>query len=156
MNSEQQEDFDALRKLLALKKHEQPPPRYFSDLPTQIWARIEREPKLLPFWQRILPNFGLSPAMAYSFGLLACGGLVFGLGYSLSGEAEQNIARPIAGNGTWDLSPKVVAQEANGLNFPNRGNDYASTNPVMAPDALPSLFSGTSLRAVPVNFSPAR
>ncbi|MEO6335801.1 MAG: hypothetical protein ABIP71_03145 [Verrucomicrobiota bacterium] len=155
MNSEQ-ENFDALRKLLALKKYEQPPPRYFSDLPTQIWARMEREPETLPFWQRILPNFGLSPAVAYSFGLLACGTLVFGIGYSLSGQSEQTMAHPIAEGGNWDLAPKLAAQESIGLNQLNRANDYASTNPVMTPDSLPSLFSGFKLRAEPANFSPAQ
>lgn len=151
MNPEQ-ENFDALRKLLALKKYEQPPPRYFTDLPTQIWARIEREPETIPFWQRFLPNFGLSPAMAYSFGLLACGGLVFGIGYSLSGDSEQTISRPITQGGGFDL---LTAQVATG-DQPNRGNDYASTNPVMAPGALPSLFKGFNLRAEPANFSPAQ
>ena len=155
MNSEQ-ENFDTLRKLLALKKYEQPPPRYFTDLPTQIWARIEREPEKIPFWQRFLPNFGLSPAVAYSFGLLACGGLVFGIGYSLNDESEQIMVRSVAQGGGFGLVPKQAAQETTGLNQPNRGNDYASTNPVMAPGALPSLFKGLNLRAEPANFSPAQ
>ena len=94
--------------------------------------------------------------MAYSFGLLACGSLVFGIGYSLSGESEQTVARPIAGNGGLQLVPQLATQNATGLNLPNRGNDYASTNPVMEPDSLPSLFTGFKLQAEPASFSPAR
>jgi hypothetical protein len=39
MNSEQ-ENFGQLRRLLKLKRYEQPPPRYFNDFATQVVARI--------------------------------------------------------------------------------------------------------------------
>jgi hypothetical protein len=34
-------DFSKLQTLLRLKRHEQPPPRYFNDLPGQVIARIK-------------------------------------------------------------------------------------------------------------------
>lgn len=152
MNSDQ-ENFEALRKLLALKKYEQPPPRYFSELPDQIWRRIELQS--VPFWQRFFPNVGLSPAFAYSFGLLACGTLVFGIGFSLRTESETPVS-PLAGE-TWQVAPTLATRDGAGLNISNfRPSQIASTNPVLNPEALPSLFEGMSLRSAPVSYSPGQ
>jgi hypothetical protein len=116
MNSDQ-ENFEALRKLLALKKYEQPPPRYFSELPSRIWVRIERERQTTSFWARLFPNFGLNPAMAYSFGLLACGTLVFGIGYSLRTETAQTANNPLANDNPLAASRGLAARNVSELNL---------------------------------------
>ena len=149
MNSDQ-ENFDELLKLLALKKYEQPPPRYFSELPSRIWSRIEREPAELSFWERFLPNFGINPALAYSFGLVACGTLVFGIGYSLSTESTQLVSQPTLEEG-WQVDPRL-AQEGPMLNLSNFQPAETSTDPVMDPEALPSLFNGLKLRVEPTSY----
>ncbi len=151
-----QENFDDLRKLLVLKKYEQPPPGYFAELPTRIWTRIEREPSE-SFWERFLPNFGINPAMAYSFGLLACGTLVFGIGYSLrTTEGTETAIRPLSDD-IWDSpAPKVAASDSLGLSNFQSMTHMASTNPVMSAGPLPSLFGTPSIQVAPVNFSPAQ
>ena len=156
MNSEH-EDFETLRQLLALKRHEVPPPRYFSELPGQIWARIEREPAALSFWQRIFPSVGLSPALAYSFGLLACGTLFFGVAYTLKTDPGQTAARPFAIESSPLDSPTLASGKGLGFNLtPSQSVLLASTNPVMNAEALPSLFDGPPLRMQLINHSPGQ
>ena len=155
MNSDQ-ENFEALRRLIALKQYEQPPPRYFSELPGRIWMRIEREPASQSFWERLLPNIGLSPAFAYSFGLLACGSLFMGIVFSLNTEPEQLVGQPVAED--WhENSARLATTDGIGMRLqPYQPNHLASTNPVMNSDPLPSLFDGFKLRALPANFIPGQ
>jgi hypothetical protein len=155
MNSDQ--DFEDLRKLLALKKYEQPPPRYFSELPGRIWVRIEREGQTTSFWARFVPNLGLSPALAYSFGLLACGTLVFGIGYSLRTESAQTATTPLANENGLLTSPRLATKGSSGVAFSNyQATQLASTNPVMNSEPLPSLFNTLPVQVAPVNYSPGQ
>ena len=162
MNADQ-ENFESLRKLLAFKKYEQPPPRYFSELPGRIWVRLEREPAALPFWQRLFPNIGLSPAFAYGFGLLACSTLFFGVAYSLKTEPEPTLAFPLANENWQTVSPRLATTEGTGSSLaPNRSIQFASTNPLVNASELQTLLEGMRPRQermmpqgfTPVNYSP--
>lgn len=156
MNSEP-EDFTALRKLLALKRYEEPPPRFFSELPSRIWRRIEQEPAPLSFWERFFPNIGLSPAFAYSFGLLACGSLFFGIAYSLNSEPEQLVGQPVLTDNWHEHSTRLATTDGIGMNLePYRPNSLASTNPVMNTEPRPSLFDGFKLGIQPASYVPAQ
>jgi hypothetical protein len=77
-------DFDDLLKLLAVKRHEQPPPDYFQDLPDQIMERLHYlEPRPpLPWWQRWWEDFGLKPVLAGAYCVGVCGLLLTGLSVS--------------------------------------------------------------------------
>src|SRR5947209_2563290 len=92
MNADQ-ENFEQLRRLLALKKHEQPPPGYFKDFSQHVImqiravgpeaeAGIERFlweiPALRRFWAALEHN----PLLAGAFGVLVCALLVSGVVYS--------------------------------------------------------------------------
>src|SRR5579864_6040608 len=85
------ESFEDLRRLLALKRHERPPPGYFHDFSRQVIARIhageaaasqswtqrvlESAPWLRNFWD----GFGAKPIVAGAFGISVCSLLVVGL-----------------------------------------------------------------------------
>jgi hypothetical protein len=88
MNSDP-EDFETLRKLMALKRHEQPPPGYLNQLSTRIRTRIERGEGQLNLWDRFSANFSLRPSLAYAFGLTVCGAL----GLSAVSMVKQEMAQ---------------------------------------------------------------
>ena len=79
------ENFDSLRQLLALKRHEVPPPGYFDRLPRDIMARIKagdtgNELGADPSWfRRLLSVFDVKPVFAGAFGTAVCAFLVSGV-----------------------------------------------------------------------------
>src|ERR1700743_3877259 len=75
MKPQEQQEFERLRKLMALKKHEQPPAEYLSQLHNRIINRIERGEGRQNFWDRLTANFALRPGLVYAFGLTVCGAL---------------------------------------------------------------------------------
>jgi len=80
MNPESNNDFDQLRKVLALKRYELPPPRYFNDFSTSVIARLSRpQREELSWWQRLGFALDLRPAAMCGVGIVACGLLSFGL-----------------------------------------------------------------------------
>src|SRR5438067_12240806 len=88
------ENFEQLRRLLALKRHEQPPPGYFNNFSAQVIARIKAGEQAEDsfgigqwFWgsawlQRLWSAIETKPALAGAFGVLVCGLLLSGVIYS--------------------------------------------------------------------------
>src|SRR5436305_12774238 len=79
------ENFDSLRKLLALKRHEIPPPGYFDRFSRDVMARIksgDTGDELgmdLSWFQRFLRVFDVKPVFAGAFGTAVCAFLISGL-----------------------------------------------------------------------------
>src|SRR6266496_3671700 len=90
----EQENFDSLRRLLALKRHEQPPPRYFQDFSGHVIARLRAGERVdrsgfweslsweAPWLQRLWGAFETKPILAGALGMLVCGVLVAGIARS--------------------------------------------------------------------------
>ncbi|HEY5914016.1 MAG TPA: hypothetical protein VJA21_25795 [Verrucomicrobiae bacterium] len=108
MNSEQ-DDFQQLRRLLVLKRYEQPPPGYFHTFSQRVILRIrsaEPAPEssifaLLswdaPWLQRLLGSLQTRPAVAGGFGFAVCGLLLAGLLFSESpNRASELSGSPLA------------------------------------------------------------
>jgi hypothetical protein len=73
-------NFDQIRKLLALKRYEIPPPRYFNDFSSSVIARLSQpQHEELSWWQRLGFDFDLRPALMCGVGIVVCGMLSFGL-----------------------------------------------------------------------------
>ena len=100
----EEENFEALRRLLAVKRHEQPPPGYFSSFHCQVIARIEAEEAVraegtFAKWlgryewvNRVWNMLEGQPAMAGALGLLACGLLAGGVLLSGPGRGSAGIS----------------------------------------------------------------
>jgi len=148
------EDFEALRKLMALKRHEQPPPGYFGRLPDKIASRLEREGGQPGFWEKILAGFTFRPAFAYSFALAAFSALTFSVISSVRTQPQESAQTP-PGNGWRTGAPdEALASQVNSLESLHVANWMGNTNPSAAAPALPSLFdAGAHNRAIPVSYA---
>ena len=103
MNPEQ-ENFKDLRRLLVLKRYEQPPPGYFNHFSSEVIARLEAGERFerqsifetlfwqAPWFQRFWNMLESKPVIAGAFAALVCGFLVAGVGYSDRAESPNTIA----------------------------------------------------------------
>jgi len=83
MNSET-ENFEQLRRLLALKRHEQPPPGYFDRFSGQVTARIRAGEQGLgaferTWYYRFWKLIEAQPVFAGAFGAAVCAVLISGI-----------------------------------------------------------------------------
>src|SRR5438094_5722 len=120
MNPESQ-DFTQLRRLLALKRHEQPPPGYFNDFSGQVIARIragapadretgsERMVWEAPWLRRLWAAFETKPILAGAFGVLVCGLLLAGVIYSEQADRPPvNLATQAVTPGSLPMDPSAT------------------------------------------------
>ncbi len=154
MNSDH-EKFETLRKLMALKRHEQPPPEYLHQLSDRIINRIERGEGQLNLWDKLTANFSLRPSLAYAFGLTVCGALGLSIGYMVRQEMTQS----------GDPTPEVALRGsvpagvfASQLNKPATAplrvaNWLRNTNPTTDSQLELSLFN-PSHAAIPTSYEP--
>ena len=77
------DNFESLEKLLKLKRHEQPPPRYFNEFSGRVLTRIEAGEGRASLWEQF--GFDLRPAFAAAAGMFACGLVVYGVATSDGG-----------------------------------------------------------------------
>ncbi len=117
MKSEQ-EEFKQLRRLLALKRYEQPPPGYFNDFSQQVISQILAARPLgqdsaieqlgweAPWLQRLWMAFEAKPLLAGAFGVAVCALLISGVVYS-----ERTVSDPVSGSiASLPLMPETPVQ----------------------------------------------
>jgi hypothetical protein len=141
------ENFDSLRQLLALKRHEVPPPGYFDRLPRDIMARIragDTGNELgvdLPWLQRLLGVFDVKPIFAGAFGTAVCAFLISGV---ITSERTPAFAAGTA----MPVGPTLVDMPSDAT---AEGDFAVSSNAV----AIGSLFDNQpTLRTTPVSYYP--
>jgi hypothetical protein len=162
----EQDNFEQLRRLLALKRHEQPPPGYFNNFSRQVVARIkagetaasesffERVLTRVPWLQSIWTGFEAKPIVAGAFGISVCSLLIFGL--VSSERIDSNAALlPVGG----PAQPVVTMQAQSAGMFERTSTDYANTGSVFTAHNRYSIFDEVQPHvqpaAQPVNFSPS-
>jgi hypothetical protein len=138
------ENFDQLRRLLALKRYEAPPPGYFHSFSGKVMARIEAaEAAVAPaWWQKLGFDFNLKPAMVCGLGVVVCGLLSAGVLTSVV-TADQ----PVAGVGMME-PPQGFAIEASPFGEMYAAESAESTRPVFAA----TRYDQFGFRAPPASF----
>lgn len=148
MNPEQ-DNFQALQRLLALKRYEQPPPGYFDRFSVQVIARLRAGERSAPDsfgewlslqaagFQRFWTALETKPVFAGALGAGVCGLLLAGILYSQSVEPA-----PVAGFMP-GIEQTPVAQEnssTGGLFTRTSGFDLSNTGAVITTGFRNSLF----------------
>ncbi|MGZ5528951.1 MAG: hypothetical protein ACXWJB_09800 [Limisphaerales bacterium] len=146
------QDFETLRKALALKRYEQPPPGYFNRLPNQIMARIEAGEGETKFWQRFIPSFTLRPAMVYGLGLAVCGVVAVSVYYT--SNLPVNNSGPVTASSMTTSQPSTLLGPAPGPAIASQNQSTVnSTNPITEPSLFPSQI-GQGLQSMPAGYTP--
>ena len=168
MNPEQHE-FEQLRRLLAWKRHEQPPPGYFNGFSMQVIGRIRAGeqaedragfPGQLAWLQRLWAALETKPVLAGGFGALVCGLLVWGVAFTNPSSDTVELRNPsmptLLVNGLQAAEPpspqRVSADRPSSERSILVG--FSSTNGGILPtETHASLFSDlTPVRAQPAAF----
>jgi len=115
------ENFERLRRLLIVKRYEQPPPGFFDDFSRRVMLRIQAgeagEEALgfghwlwqTPWLQRLVSALEQRPAVAGAFSLSVCGLLLAGI---LCSVAPAEIGRPDLLGGSQSLAAIAVPRAA--------------------------------------------
>jgi hypothetical protein len=160
------ENFEQLRRLLALKRHEQPPPGYFNAFSGQVIARIKNGERgeggafierLLweaPWLQRIWAAFEAKPVLAGVFGVAMCGLLITGVVYSDRADVSSLALVPA----TETESAPMALADVSAADHPFFAKpvilEPSSTSPIATAQTDESLLGDIGkLRAQPATFS---
>ena len=169
------ENFEDLRRILVLKRYEQPPPGYFNDFSRRIIARIEagegeayvslfeRWMAGVPWVLRVFQTFERKPILAGAFGMAMCGLIVSGVVYSEnSSRPDDQITKllgasePAAFPTTAQASPPVSDSVSGLAGQLASFSSSASIAGAAIPERL-SLFDQARFRsegtAIPANFN---
>jgi len=97
------EEFDQLRKLLELKRHEAPPPGYFEDFSSSVIARIEAEDARAgsAWWRRLFPGVETSPLMVGAYSVIAASLVIAGVQLAGNSKSPDGVGsgNDLAGSG---------------------------------------------------------
>ena len=159
--SENENNFEALRRLLALKRHETPPPGFFNNFSGQVRQQIREgrgmESTSSPFAQapwleQLLQVFNAKPVFAGAFAGALCLLLFFGAVLTERPDfaSQPQLSVPIAnGDSLAALSPTTLSPA------PEQIGIVSSTNPVLSLQAVasPAAFGQQNPLAQPVSFT---
>ena len=151
MNTPPENDFAQLRRLLSIKRHEQPPPGYFDNFPGTVLASLRSdrkgragmdEPENVPLWiARFVARLQTQPAFAGMVGAGVCA-LAIAAVLFYENETKTPPRMPsLLTEITSETSPAGI-MEASDTPFQPVGAD--TTLPLMASNNL-QLAPGTSL-----------
>ena len=162
--SQDTENFESLRRLLALKRHEQPHPGYFNNFSSQVIARIKLgetgEKRAIPglgIWeapwlQRIWAAFEAKPILAGAFAVAVCGLLITGVVYSEKTDVQPVAFIPMTESAQSPVEVANAMAVMTAANHPFLAQPAALEASSTKPIAADELLLG-SLRPQPASFT---
>jgi hypothetical protein len=139
--NENENNFESLRRLLAFKNRETPPPGYFNDFSRQVVARIragETSESSVAWFSRLIQAFEFKPAFAGAFASALCLVLVFGIVYA---ERPDAAPQPLLTSSTQVSSPLAMASPTDFIPPTGSSGLIASNNSVLNLGSVASLFN---------------
>ncbi|HZT23777.1 MAG TPA: hypothetical protein VFB55_12800 [Verrucomicrobiae bacterium] len=160
--NENEHQFQALRQLLALKRHEVPPPGYFDRFSGEVLARIragetggrDNLAERLPWLVRLLQALESQPAFAGALASALCLLLVGGLLYAERPDATiQPLLLPPGGAPALNVAvaPPLSAPPAVTAGLISATNPVFNPQPMATPEAV-ALFGNPTAPLQPVSF----
>ena len=162
--SENENNFEALRRLLALKRHEIPPPGYFNNFSGHVLQQIRdgRDAKATgnlfaqaPWLERVLQVFNAKPVFASAFAGALCLVLFFGITHAEHPDlmSQPELSVPATTTALAALSPTSLSPSPEQMG--EQMGIVSSTNPVFSLQAVASTgaFGQQNPLAQPVSFS---
>jgi len=157
--NENENNFESLRRLLALKRHETPPPGYFESFSAAVAARIrageggaaERQIEL-PWLFRLLSTFEAKPAFAGAFASTLCLLLLVGIVFA---ERSPDVGSQPLLQIAQDSSQLAMADSDSLNSLPAEQTamiPVSSTNPVFNTQSAASWFASQGATVQPASF----
>ena len=159
--NEHENNFESLRRLLVLKRHETPPPGYFNYFSRQVLQRIRagdtgksanwlNELFGQALWlEKLLQAFDVKPVFASAFAGALCLLLFLGIIYA---ERPEITSQPLLQAATTAASLAAVSPVSLSQSADQTGI-VSSTDPVLSLQPVASLFGQQNSLAQPVSFS---
>jgi len=159
--SENEDNFEALRQLLALKRHEVPPPGYFENFSIEVMARlragegsrmadVSERGEGLAWLLRLLSAFEAKPAFAGGFASVLCLLLLAGIVFA---ERPDVAPQPLLQTAQVS-SPLAVATPVSLNSQPAAQPDFiTSTNPIFNAQPVPAWFAPQGASVQPASFT---
>jgi len=155
--NESENNFESLRRLLALKRHEIPPPGYFNNLPGQIMARLRAgeadapQGITAPSWLlKFFQAFEAKPAYVSSFACSLCLLLLFGIIYAERPDATE---KPSIFSALTTPPVSLVDAKSAVYSSSQPTGLMVNTNPVFSLEPVAMLFGQQNPLAQPVSLS---
>ncbi len=151
----EQDDFESVRCLLALKRHEVPPPGFFDAFPDAVRARIRagRTRPVIPWWQRLFRPAQWRPALAGACAVAVGGVVVWHAGFGQTARLPMypSLARGEQASAPNHLTPLHAMSSVTGLGDAELASSVANSSmrPVVGAPPPSWLFTpGAGMRGV--------